>query len=451
MDHTGPAALRFGTDGVRGRALVELTAGYVQALGVAAALELGGSRWIVGRDTRESGAQLEAAVASGLAAAGARVECAGIMPTPALAYLAQAEGVPVAVVTASHNPFHDNGVKLFATGGLKLTDEAERRIEARMGDGGVPVGRGVPVGVGPGAVTVLAGGADRYADHLVGLFPEAGLTGVRVVLDCANGAMSAVAPRVVRALGAELTVIHAAPDGRNINAVSGATSPTSLVHAVVAAGADVGLAFDGDGDRVIAVDELGNVVDGDRLIALAALRMRDEGRLANDSVVVTVMSNLGFHRAMRRAGIGVVTTDVGDRYVLEQLTARGCALGGEQSGHIIERDRATTGDGLLAGLGLLSQLAASGRLLSELAGEVMTSYPQVLVNVAVAERHPSIADELRAEIDAEVAGLEGDGRVLVRASGTEPLVRVMVEAPTAALAGDVAERLAGAVHRRFGR
>lgn len=438
--------LRFGTDGVRGRADAELTSDYVRALGVAAALELGAGRWIVGRDTRESGPGLEAALASGLAAAGARVESAGVVPTPAIAYVSQADRVPAAVVTASHNPFHDNGVKLFAAGGLKLPDDIERRIEARMS-----AGPGRDGSAAPGSPTGSVDVAERYAGHLAALFPAGCLDGVRVVLDCANGAMHAVAPRVVGALGAALTVIHAAPDGRNINAACGATSPASLARAVVAGNAHVGLAFDGDGDRVIAVDELGNVVDGDRLIALAALRLRDEGRLAHDSVVVTVMSNLGFHRAMQRAGIAVITADVGDRYVLEQLAANGCTLGGEQSGHIIERDRATTGDGLLAGLGLLTQVAEAGRPLSELAGEVMTSYPQVLVNVAVAERHPSIADELAAEIDAEVKALEGDGRVLVRASGTEPLVRIMVEAPEQSLAGDIAERLAGVVRARFAR
>jgi phosphoglucosamine mutase len=276
------------------------------------------------------------------------------------------------------------------------------------------------------------------------------LRGLRVVLDAANGAMSDVAPAVFAALGADLTVIHAAPDGRNINHECGATHTASLSAAVVAHHADLGLAFDGDGDRVIAVDHLGRVIDGDRLIALAALQLRETGALRHDTVVVTVMSNIGFHRAMEAAGIHVVTTAVGDRYVLEALDGGGFSVGGEQSGHIIYRDIATTGDGLLAGLRLAEYVHGHHDTLAHLAATVMTGYPQVLVNVKVAQRHPQAADELASEIAAAEAELGGDGRILVRASGTEPLVRVMVEAASDELAQRVAHHLADAVQQRFG-
>jgi phosphoglucosamine mutase len=287
-----------------------------------------------------------------------------------------------------------------------------------------------------------------YVQHLVAA--HASLEGMRVVLDCANGAMSRVAPEVFGALGADVVVLHAQPDGRNINLHCGATHTASLQQAVVAEEAALGLAFDGDGDRVIAVDHLGRVVDGDRLIALGALQLREEGRLPTGTVVVTVMSNLGFHRAMQAAGIAVETTSVGDRYVLEALEAGGHGIGGEQSGHIIYRDLATTGDGLLAGLRLAEYVHGHHRSLADLAAEVMESFPQVLLNVRVAERHPRAAAELADEIAAAEGELGGEGRILVRASGTEPLIRVMVEAATHEVAQSVAERLAGDVRRRFG-
>ena len=432
-------ALRFGTDGVRGRALTELTEADVAAVAHAAAVVLGTGRWLIGRDTRESGPVLEAAVAAGLRAAGAEPDSVGVVPTPALAVLSAAWDCPAVMITASHNPFYDNGVKVFARGGAKLSDAVERAIEAAI----------VPVEVVPSAVATTDGLA-HYREHLLGLFPTGALAGLRLVLDCANGAMSAIAPEVAAVLGAEVTVVHADPDGRNINHECGATHPASLVAAVRSAGADLGLAFDGDGDRVIAVDERGEVVDGDRMIALAALQLRAAGALAADTVVVTVMSNLGFHRAMRAAGIEVVVTPVGDRYVLEALAAGRYSVGGEQSGHIVYPDAATTGDGLLAGLRLAHHVRERGVSLHELAATVMTAYPQVLVNVAVAERHPAIADELADEIARAEAGLGGDGRVLVRASGTEPLVRVMVEAPTSELAGSTADALADLVRSRFG-
>ena len=334
--------LRFGTDGVRGVALTELTTAYVAALGRAAAQVLGGGRWLIGRDTRESGPELERALVAGLVAGGAHPELLGVVPTPALAHLSSLDGCPAAMITASHNPFHDNGVKIFAAGGLKLTDDVEAAIEAALV---------LDDDIAP-ASAPTTDAVQRYVDHLVAMFPVDALAGARVVLDCANGAMSAVAPMVVAALGAEVITIHAEPDGRNINDRCGATHPSSLGDAVVRERAAFGLAFDGDGDRVIAIDEHGNVVDGDRLIALAALHLRERGQLVDDTVVVTVMSNLGFHRAMADAGLRVVSTAVGDRYVLEALAEGGFSVGGEQSGHIIYARLATTGDGLLAGLQL---------------------------------------------------------------------------------------------------
>jgi phosphoglucosamine mutase len=433
--------LRFGTDGVRGRVPDELTADYVVELGRAAAHVLGGGEWLVGRDTRESGPILEQALIDGLRTAGAQPMRTGVLPTPALAYLSARHSAPAAMITASHNPYRDNGVKVFAPGGLKLADDVERAIEAAIGR--------VPEASDQAELTLPEAVAD-YCDHLAQVNARESLRGLQIVLDCANGAMFEAAPRVARMLGADVMVIHAEPNGRNINDHCGATHPASLSAAVVAQGADLGLAFDGDGDRVIAVDHLGTVVDGDRMIALAALQLRAEGQLTNDTVVVTVMSNLGFHKAMIAAGINVVTTAVGDRSVLEALDAGDYAIGGEQSGHIVYRHLATTGDGLLAGLRLAAYVHGTGRSLADLAGTVMTSYPQVLVNVKVAHRHPQVAVELAGEIAAADASLNGEGRILVRPSGTEPLIRVMVEAATQPLAQATADKLADVVLARFG-
>ncbi|MFZ9629180.1 MAG: phosphoglucosamine mutase [Ilumatobacteraceae bacterium] len=440
--------LRFGTDGVRGVALTELTTDFVELLGRAAVSVLGGHRWLVARDTRESGVALEQAVARGIVAGGAEPLLVGVLPTPAVAWLSSVLDVPAAMITASHNPWHDNGVKVFAAGGLKLTDEVEASIEAALhtvDDVAVPLGTVVDA-----AMATLDGAAD-YVRHMVDTNEP--LDGLHVVLDCANGAMSAVAPLVFETLGARVDALHASPDGRNINHECGATHTASLQQAVVARGADLGLAFDGDGDRVLAVAHPGVVVDGDRLIAMAALHLRESGALRHDTVVVTVMSNLGFHRAMAAAGIDVVTTAVGDRYVLEELDRGGFSVGGEQSGHIIYRDLATTGDGLLAALQLCAYVRhhrAEDRTLSDLSAGVMTSYPQVLVNVRVSDRHPDAAAELADDIaDAEQV-LAGEGRVLVRASGTEPLVRVMVEAASDDVAHAVAGRLADVVRARWG-
>jgi phosphoglucosamine mutase len=432
--------LRFGTDGVRGRALTELTTDYVASLGRAAAEVLGRGDWLVGRDTRESGPALEQALVDGLREGGATPIRVGVLPTPAVAFLSARRACPAAMITASHNPYGDNGVKIFAAGGLKLGDETERAIEAAI--------RPVQP-ASQRSESVDAAAIAEYCDYLVDTNQSGSLAGLRIVLDCAHGAMYEAAPQVVRRLGAEVIVINAKPNGRNINDLCGATHVASLSQAVVAQQADLGLAFDGDGDRVIAVDHLGNIVDGDRMIALAALQLRDRGELTHDTVVVTVMSNLGFHKAMQAAGIDVVTTAVGDRFVLEALDEGDHAVGGEQSGHIIYRHLATTGDGLLAGVRLAAYTNGTGRKLADLAGDVMTSYPQVLVNVKVVDRHPNVASELAEEIEAANASLDGEGRILVRPSGTEPLIRVMVEAATQPLAQSVADELASVVSARF--
>ncbi len=444
--------MKFGTDGVRGRFGDDVTPQYVARLARAAASVVGGETWLIGRDTRESGPVLEAAFAAGLRAAGAVARSLGVAPTPMLAAESARLGVPAAMITASHNPFHDNGVKIFAAGGVKLPDDIERSIEAALeaAPGDHPATDVLAGDMLAGDTTAGVTAHAAYAERIRSLFPAAALAGMRIVVDGSNGAMSHVAPPLVAAFGAEVSVIHVSPTGRNINDGCGATAPGSLAAAVVDRHADLGLAFDGDGDRVIAVDHLGRVVDGDRLLALAALQLRGVGQLVDDTVVVTVMSNLGFMRAMERVGITVVATAVGDRYVLEALDANGWALGGEQSGHIIYRKLATTGDGLLAGLRLAQHVRESGQRLAELADAVMTSYPQVLLNVRVADRHPHAADELAAEISSAQESLAGEGRILVRASGTEPLIRVMVEAATADLARQVAERLVVDVSRRFG-
>ncbi len=434
-------SLRFGTDGVRAEALTVLTTDYVTSLTQAAAKVLGGGQWLIGRDTRESGPALEAAAVAGLISAGVSPLLLGVVPTPALAWMSAQMEVPAIMITASHNPWQDNGVKIFAQGGLKLSDEVERSIEAML-HSEVAVSSATPL------IATEHDWRDGYVAHLAGI--DGPLDGLRVVLDCGNGATFAAAPAVFRALQADVVVIHDTPNGRNINDDCGATNTASLAQAVIEHEADLGLAFDGDGDRVIAVDHQGHAIDGDRMIALAALQLRDEDALHHDTVVVTVMSNLGFHKAMDAAGVHVLTTAVGDRYVLEALAAGGYSIGGEQSGHIIYRDLATTGDGLLAGLRLAQFVHESGRLLAELADEVMTTYPQVLLNVKVRDRDPQVAEELADDIASADRALGGEGRVLVRASGTEPLIRVMVEARTQAAAQRVADELALTVLRRFG-
>ena len=438
---------RFGTDGVRGVAGTELTAEFVRLLGRACARVLGSSSLLVGRDPRPSSPEFAEAFAAGAAAEGADVVLVGMLPTPALAWLANERGLAAAMITASHNPHTDNGVKVFAAGGRKLSDAVEASIEAQLSLlGETP--DDAPVTSRQGVITTDNVGVHQYADHLVAAFPAGMLAGMRVVLDCANGAMSNVAPEVLRRLGADVTVLHATPTGTNINDGCGATHPEVVVDGVRTHHADAGLAFDGDGDRVMGATAAG-VIDGDRLMAVVAPSMQSRGALRGNRIAVTVMSNLGLRIALREAGVGIVETAVGDRYVLEALERDDLVLGGEQSGHIILRDRATTGDGLLAGLVLLETAQRAGRSLAELATAAMTSYPQVLVNVRTARRDPAVASLVADEIARTEATLAGNGRVLVRPSGTEPLVRVMVEAATADLARHEAERLAAVIAERL--
>jgi len=381
---------------------------------------------------------LSAALAAGLAAEGASVFDLGVLPTPGVAWHSAEEDLPAAVVSASHNPYRDNGVKFFAAGGRKLTGAQEAQLEAQLEAWAEAGAAGPAVGW-----VARRDGSRPYEASLVESVGGRRLDGMRVVLDCANGAASAVAPAVFGALGAEVTVIHAEPDGRNINEGCGSTYPARLQAEVVDHLADAGLAFDGDADRVLAVDGAGALVDGDQLISLLAV---DRGL---DAVVVTVMANLGFRQAMARHGIEVVETPVGDRYVLEALEKGRWTLGGEQSGHIIFRDLATTGDGILTGVQVLDVMARTGRTLADLAS-VMTRLPQVLRNVRVPTAGLAGAGELWAEVRAVEAELGGDGRVLVRPSGTEPLVRVMVEATTAEAAEAATDRLCAAAVRALG-
>ena len=437
----------FGTDGVRGLANADLTPELALAVAGAAARALvprdAAHRpfAVVGRDPRASGEMLEAAVVAGLTSAGADVLLVGVLPTPAVAFLTASYGADFGVVlSASHNPMSDNGVKLFAAGGHKLPDQREHEIETAVGSG--PVSR--PTGAAVGRVRAAEDAGERYAAHLLAAVPTR-LDGLQLVVDCAHGAASAIAPQVYRRAGATVTAIAAEPDGLNINDGVGSTHLDTLVRAVRESGADLGIAHDGDADRCLAVDATGAVVDGDQLLALCALALRDAGRLRENAVVATVMSNLGFHHAMRDAGIDVLTTAVGDRYVLEELRAHGLSLGGEQSGHLVFTDAATTGDGLLTALHVMARMSSTGSSLAELAG-VVRRLPQTLLNVRVADRD-AVAESVRVADAVRQAQVQlGDaGRVLLRASGTEQLVRVMVEAATQADADAVAHRLADAV------
>jgi len=446
--------LRFGTDGVRGLANVELTPELALALGRAAARVLGAERpFVLARDTRRSGPMLEAALASGLAAEGADVVLAGVLPTPGVAYLSQQRDCPAAVLSASHNPFPDNGIKFFAPGGRKLTDEIEERLERELD--AILAAHPPPARVEGAAVGAVASErlGEEYAAHLLTVLEGRRLDGLRVVIDCGNGAATVTAPGVLTQLGAKVEnlAIGAQPDGTNINARCGSTDPGPLQAEVVATGAAAGLAFDGDADRLVAVDERGGLVDGDHILAIAALDLRARGLLRHNTVVATVMANFGFHQAMTAAGIRVETTPVGDRSVLEAMEGGGFGLGGEQSGHIIFGDLATTGDGLLSGLVLLDVLVRSGRSLSELAS-VVQKLPQVLRNVRVADRAglPD-ATAFWAEVAAVEAELGAGGRVLVRPSGTEPLVRIMVEASTGEAATAYTDRLEAALTAALGK
>jgi phosphoglucosamine mutase len=452
-------SLKFGTDGLRGVANAELTPELVLALGRAAARVVPAPEFIVGRDTRLSGPLLQAALAAGLASEGVRVADVGVIPTPGLAWLSATRQVPAAMISASHNPFPDNGVKVFGAGGTKLSDPVERALETELGrlvaespatGATAPVAKAV-VGGSVGRIDPDPAAVDQYSDHLVASLDGRRLDGLRCVLDCASGAASRVAPSVLARLGADVSVIADAPDGTNINDGCGSTHPEGLQRAVVAAGADVGLAFDGDADRVLAVDHAGTLVDGDHLMALFAVDLQERGLLASDTVVVTVMTNLGMLLALEARGIRVCQTQVGDRHVLVAIEEGGYTLGGEQSGHIIFRQLATTGDGILTGLQLLDLLRRRARSLADLAGEAMTRLPQELVSVAVSD--PNQLASARA-VWEEVAAVEAElgraGRVLLRASGTEPVVRVMVEAPSVEQARAAVDRLCRVVHVQLG-
>ncbi len=464
----------FGTDGVRGVAGELLSAELALALGkaVTARSPADRPRVLIVRDTRESGEMLQAALAAGVSAAGGEALLGGVLPTPAAPLLIKRYGFDLAaVLSASHNPYQDNGIKFFAADGFKLSDEQEQTIEgelreaedwvdgarasgAQSGDthAGGPSKSMMPPARGGGMraighVRELRGTHEDYLRELESRFAELRLDGLDVLLDCANGATYKVAPEIFRRLGADVTVVAASPDGRNINEGCGSTHVAALGEQVRAGGHALGFAFDGDGDRVLAVDRNGAVVDGDELIALAALHLRAQGRLAGEGVVVTVMTNYGFHSAMREAGIEIACTNVGDRYVLEQLRSSGWALGGEQSGHIIEMGFNSTGDGI-AGALLTLEALAGGDLSKR---EAMRKLPQRLVNVRVLDRGALAGSESVARaVTEEEEALAGRGRVLVRPSGTEPLVRVMVEAPSDEEADAVCSRLVALVERELG-
>jgi phosphoglucosamine mutase len=415
----------FGTDGVRGIVGEDLTPELVEKLGRAAAYWSGGGRIFVGRDTRASGVELERVLAEGIASAGGNAVVAGVLPTPAVALLTLDLGC---VITASHNPPEYNGVKFFDRDGQKLPDSSEEEIEALL--------ERAPVG--GGTIDEVGVATDSYLEHVVERFGT-DLTGLHVAVDCANGAYAGVAPKAFEQLGARTTTIGDAPDGTNINVSCGATDLRALQQTVTSAGADLGVAFDGDGDRMLAVDARGNSVDGDQIVAILALHKHV------DLVAVTAMANLGFHRLMEEHGIRVVTTDVGDRYVLEALRREHGVLGGEQSGHIIYLDGHVTGDGLAASLALCGAL--EGRTLEE-AAAVMPRYPQAKENVRVGRR--VVTDAVRAEVDRLNAELDGRGRVLVRPSGTEPVIRVLAEAPDEAEAANLCGTIAALVRRELG-
>ncbi|HYI99423.1 MAG TPA: phosphoglucosamine mutase [Thermoleophilaceae bacterium] len=437
----------FGTDGVRGAAGDFLTAELALALGCAATTTAwegadGPPQVLIVRDTRESGEMLEAALAAGVSAAGGHALLGGVLPTPGAALLTLRHGFDLAaVVSASHNPYADNGIKFFGPEGTKVSDEREAAIEALVDGGRPPAERSI------GRTRELHGAGGDYLRELELRFRDLNLSGKRVLLDCAHGATYVVAPEIFRRLGADADAIAVAPDGRNINDGCGSTHVESLAERVVAGGYDVGFAFDGDGDRMLAVDRRGEVVDGDELIALAALHLRAAGRLPGDGVAVTVMTNYGFHTAMREAGIEVAVTPVGDRHVLAELLRRGWALGGEQSGHIIDTGFVPSGDGTAAALLTLEALGDGD--LAERRG--MRKLPQRLINVPVRDRTALEGATLVWEaVEQAGADLEGRGRVLVRPSGTEPLVRVMVEAPDEGECGEITERLVGVVERELG-
>ncbi len=439
----------FGTDGIRGKAGVSpLEPAIVARVGAALVRSLpqGASphRFVIGRDTRESGGWIENELARGLTSQGATVISAGVVPTPAIAYLARRGGFDAGlVISASHNPFEDNGIKVFGGSGVKLTAALEGSVEALVADSSW-------------TVPVAAGVIDRqdlsapYLAHLTHILDAAGpLAGAPIVVDCANGATAALAPAFLSSLGFNLTTIGASPDGRNINLDCGSTHLDGLAREVVTSGASLGIAFDGDGDRALFVDAAGSVVDGDAVLLIAALQLQREGRLPGNAVVATVMSNIGLELALRDRGITLVRTAVGDKYVMEEMVKRGAALGGEQSGHIIFADHLSTGDGLATALHLLRIMALTGRSLADLAGDLVT-YPQVLVNVRVRQRSDYLLVPAIASAIARVeAGLEGHGRLLIRYSGTEPLLRIMLEGKDHAEISGWADEIAAVVKEQL--
>ncbi len=447
----------FGTDGVRGLANGELTLDLVVRLSQSAAVVLTKGRHaeelkaegrrpraVVARDPRVSGEFLASAVSAGLASSGIDVFDAGVVPTPAAAFLVKEGGFDFGVmVSASHNPAPDNGIKFFSLGGTKLPDEVEDRIEAAMSE--PPL---APTGDGVGRITRFADAEDRYVLHLLGTLDRS-LEGIHVVVDCAHGAASGISPRVFRDAGATVTVIGSEPDGLNINKGYGSTHLEPLQEAVISLGADFGIAHDGDADRTLAIDHHGRVIDGDHIMAILAVSMKEAGTLVGDTLVTTVMSNLGLRKAMEAHGIALKETAVGDRYVLEELAASGASLGGEQSGHIIMSKYSTTGDGILTGIQLAREVARTGKSLAELA-DVMDVFPQVLKNVSGVDRSRLSSDEL---VSAAVAAIEAElgdsGRVLLRPSGTEALIRVMVEAADEHTAHQMADRLVAVVRAQL--
>ncbi|MCO5319188.1 MAG: phosphoglucosamine mutase [Microthrixaceae bacterium] len=445
-------AVRFGTDGVRGLANSEVTPEVALAIGRATVDVLGVQQVVTGRDTRLSGTMLESAVLAGAASRGASARSLGVVPTPAVAYACRRDDATAGImVSASHNPFADNGLKVFAPGGRKLSDaqqaEMEQHLDAAVGSAATLPG---PTGADLGWVGPVEDPLSDYERSLSEAIGGRSLEGLKLVVDCANGSNHEVAPRVLRRLGASIEVMGDHPDGSNINEGCGSNHPEALASAVVGRGASLGIAFDGDADRLVAVDHTGRIIDGDHLMAMCALDMHDRGELPHDTVVVTVMTNLGFRRAMESHGIEVVETPVGDRHVLEALGRGGYALGGEQSGHIVFARHSTTGDGLLSALMVLDLLARSERSLADLADGAMSRLPQVLVNVPVSSPMPDVAERLAAEVAAAEASMGGSGRVVLRPSGTEPVVRVMVEADTERAAGEVASGLAEAVSAAAG-
>jgi phosphoglucosamine mutase len=446
------AQARFGTDGIRGLANASLSPELALAVGRAAARVLGCPAVVIGRDTRLSGPMLASALAAGFVSEGVDVIDVGVLPTPGVASLCATRGVPGAVVSASHNPFPDNGIKVLGPGGTKLEEEVESAIEAELRalleD---PHGSPRPTAEDIGELHVEPELARAYIEHLLGAVAPRALEGLRIVLDCAHGAGSTVGGEVLSSLGAEVEVIGAEPDGTNINEHVGSTHPEQLAASVREHRADLGLALDGDADRLVAVDHKGAVLDGDVLLALFATDLKARGALLSDTVVVTVMTNLGFHRAMEAAGIEARVVPVGDRHVLHALDAEGLSLGGEQSGHVIFRDRATTGDGLLTGILLAELVKRSRRSLAELAEGVLTLMPQLLVAVEVDDLSGfSGSSSISAAMAAAERSLGSRGRILVRPSGTEPVVRVMVEADSELEARRITDELVAVVIAELG-